>query len=599
VYSADYCLPGETEEEEEMGLSPRSTVPPSRMSRTVSFDGDDSQGAERSVPASSGKQGTLRGSQASTAEMSVVHTYGNRGGGVITHVQSYGDQAAHRGQNSTQNFTRRPLYAGAHGRLGKNAADDELAPLPMPGTEQTGWKPIDDKGDKGKGPVRGTNDGGIRPAFFTQVTSSQYRDSSAKEAKGSITKMGETKRTQKASGAAYKVPVEKLGLSMSRTLPTVKTRTKEEREERRRKSGHSVLDPIQHPKSPDWGSVSLMRSSLRTGRGEGAGRAVSVDQEHSNHASHPRHTAATEQTRIPAAQAKAAHAQGQAVSEKFTQLELWVEEKIRLVLGQSVTAGADAGQADRPGSVGAESGDRQLGSSQGGRQMYSSSAVPQRLESVASSAAPHAVGSKESIPSKEDGSIGKLLARLKTTMATDEALKEPADKRKGRPPALIPSVEPMSGMRSEDPRVRAADEAKSRAIQTGAEVQQSHDDFEIKGEDKSDAWSLSADAKTGVASLASSTPHTRSMLSHRRRPNASVLRLTMMRSQAMTRSALRLASLSSRLRQIGPTQAHHPSWGTSRGPLLLWTHTTMLPIECKPTRTTLRRMQATLLILSK
>ena len=56
----------------------------------------------------------------------------------------------------------------------------------------------------------------------------------------------------------------------------------------------------------------------------------------------------------------------------------------------------------------------------------------------------------------EDSTIGKMLMRLKTTMAPDEELAEPTDKRKGRPPSLS-SVEPISGMRYEDPRVIAAD----------------------------------------------------------------------------------------------------------------------------------------------
>ena len=493
TFSADYFLPGETEaldyeeedEEAMRDLTRSRSAAPSRISRTVSFDGDDAHAGGRETPASSAKPVASRGSAASTAEMSMVHSSHGRGGGVVTHVHSYGDQTAHRTQNTTQSSTRRPLYAGAHGRLGNNASDEQLAPLPIPGTEQTGWKPIDDKSFTDQGPGRGTNNGGVRPAYLTQVLSSQYRDSSAKTAHGSTTHMGETKRLQKASGAAYRVPADKLGLSMGRTLPTVRSRTTDEKEARRRKAGHSVLDPL-GPKAPDWGGVSMMKSSVRKERGDLPPRAASVDQIPVTH----RKEAINSQLSHLPARAEEAHA-SVGNSEKFTQLEMWVEEKIRQVLGER-TPGRGV-PAPRPGEATPNvQGGRQSTPSGGGRPMHSSTAVPKRLESASSNAA----GLLESAPAeKEDKSIGKLLTRLKTTMATDEALSEPADKRKGRPPVLMSAADPMSGMRSEDPRSRAAESAKTRELQTGAEVQQAYDDLEIKGEDKGEPWAVSAAAQ--------------------------------------------------------------------------------------------------------
>ena len=492
TYSAEYFLPGESEEEEEFEeehFSPRSSVPPSRMSRTVSFhDMQDTSVSDKGQSRqSTAAHSMLRKSREGTSS-TVSH------GGVVMHNQSFGDQEAVQIQNTTQNTIRRPLYAGAHGRLGKDDGGG-LAPLPMPGTEETGWKPIDfktDKKEQRKG--RGT-EGAVRPAFFSQIVTTQYRDSSAKMSSGTQIHMGEDKRVQKASGAAYKVPIEKLGLSMGRTLPTVRTRTKEEKEERRRKAGHSVLDPVQHPRSPDWGTVTVggdSRTSLTH-------RSRSVDQlGQSGHDSQhglsklpevPAEGRSVEQPWPPLVHAKK---EDPVVSEKFTQLESWVEEKIRYILGQQAPGDV---KPDRPGSVG---GDRQLTSSQG-RRMHSTSTTPQAAaanNTKTDSALPGVArtASVTSQPDKGDSSIGKLLSRLKTTMVSDEALAEPEDKRKGRPPPVTSVVEPMTGMRSENPITRSADSTKLRELQEGQPVQQVYDDFEMRAEDRSEPWLVSRDA---------------------------------------------------------------------------------------------------------
>ena len=492
TFSADYFLPGDSDDEEY--VSPRSTAPPSRMSRTVSF-------GERSQDTGGGRsRSAMHRSAVSTAELSVVHPTPDMHGGVVNHDQSFGDQAANRRQNTVQNKTRRPLYAGAHGRLDKDDGDGRL---PMPGTEQTGWKTIDNK-KEGKNATshRGTNGGDIRPAFISQIVTTQYRDSSAKLSQGTVTQMGGggESRLQKASGKAYKVPIEKLGLSMGRTLPNVQARTREEKDDRRRKSGHSMLDPLS-PKSPDWGSVTVGTRSATKGHLGVPPRAGSVDQiQHKGHHAQPKMLQlperSLEQPCLPVVHSKQ---EDPIVSEKFSQLETWVEEKIRQILYQGPPPALASTSGARPGSV--QGGDRQLSSSQG-RAMHTTTTTTTPHASSAGSNLGNTGGVLPSVgrtgsistPTAQtgDGSIGKLLTRLKSTMASDESLAEPKDKRKARPPALMSDVQAMSGMRSENPKVRAADDAKGRALQLGQSVQQVYDDLEVQEGDRGEAWNVSA-----------------------------------------------------------------------------------------------------------
>ena len=498
TYSAEYFLPGEGDEEEAFEddhFSPRSTAPLSRMSRSVSFyDRQETGGVEGPRSQLTGAHSVFQKSRDNGSSSSPSH-----GGVVVTHNQSFGDQKVHQLQNTTENTIRRPLYAGAHGRIGKGECSGDLARLPMPGTEQTGWKPIDFKKDeKERKKGRGTETDELRPAFFSQIVTTQYRSTSAKVSSGTQFNMGEDKRLQKASGAAYKVPIEKLGLNMFRTLPTVRALTKEEKEERRRKGAKSMLDHPQHPRSPDWGAVTVGGSSRYLPR-----HAGSVDQlaqsgrESQNGRS--KLPEAPEQGRKSGEQSwpPLVHTKKEdpVVSEKFSQLEAWVEEKIRHILGQQ---GPDDVKPAQPGSVG---GDRQLTSSQG-RRMHSTSATPQAPGAAADKAKTDSslvgVGRTASGASqidKGDSSIGKLLSRLKTTMVTDEALAEPQDKRKARPMPLMSQVEHMSGMRSENPTARSADFNKLRDLQEGQEVQQLYDDFELRGDDKSEPWNVSSDAQ--------------------------------------------------------------------------------------------------------
>jgi uncharacterized protein YeaC (DUF1315 family) len=498
TYSAEYFLPGEGDEEEAFEddhFSPRSTAPLSRMSRSVSFyDRQETGGVEGPRSQLTGAHSVFQKSRDNGSSSSTSH-----GGVVVTHNQSFGDQNVHQLQNTTENTIRRPLYAGAHGRIGKGEGSGDLrSPPPMPGTEQTGWKPIDFKKDeKERKKGRGTETDELRPAFFSQIVTTQYRSTSAKVSSGTQFNMGEDKRLQKASGAAYKVPIEKLGLNIFRTLPTVRALTKEEKEERRRKGAKSMLDHPQHPRSPDWGAVTVGGSSRYLPR-----HAGSVDQlaqsgrESQNGRS--KLPEAPEQGRKSGEQSwpPLVHTKKEdpVVSEKFSQLEAWVEEKIRHILGQQ---GPDDVKPAQPGSVG---GDRQLTSSQG-RRMHSTSATPQapgaadKAKTDLSLVGVGRTASGASQIDKGDSSIGKLLSRLKTTMVTDEALAEPQDKRKARPMPLMSQVEHMSGMRSENPTARSADFNKLRDLQEGQEVQQVYDDFELRGDDKSEPWNVSSDAQ--------------------------------------------------------------------------------------------------------
>jgi len=352
TYSAEYFLPGEEEAFEDDHFSPRSTAPPSRMSRSVSFyDRQETGGNEGPRSQLPGAHSMFQESRDNGRSSSTSH------GGVVTHNQSFGDQRVHQLQNTTENTSRRPLYAGAYGRIGKGEGSGDLAPLPMPGTEQTGWKPIDFKNDeKERKKGRGTETDELKPAFFSQIVTTQYRSTSAKVSSGTQFNMGEDKRLQKASGAAYKVPIEKLGLNMG-TLPTVRALTKEEKEERRRNSGKSMLDHPQHPRSPDWGAVTVGSSSRSLPR-----RAGSVDQlaqsGRDSQSGQPKLPEAPEQGRKSGEQSwpPLVHTKKEdpVVSEKFSQLEAWVEEKIRHILGQQGPGDVKPAQ---PGSVG---GDRAL-----------------------------------------------------------------------------------------------------------------------------------------------------------------------------------------------------------------------------------------------
>lgn len=110
---------------------------------------------------------------------------------------------------------------------------------------------------------------------------------------------------------------------------------------------------------------------------------------------------------------------------------------------------------------------------------------------IQSAQVPTVARTESATPEKMDSSIGKLLTRLKTTMASDQPLAEPTDRRKHRPPSLC-DVEPMSGMRNENPRMREEDAVKFRDLQTGQEVQQVYDDLEMKAEDRNEAWPISS-----------------------------------------------------------------------------------------------------------
>ena len=480
TFCVDYFLSDEGEyenESEQIMDSSRASVPPSRMTRTVSFDEDGTTRGRDPRDTSHLRSSARSTSRASTSQgFSSMHTIKQQG--ASHHNHSFGDQTSLQQQYSTKNSLNRPLYPGAHGRIGKDEYEDML---PMPGTEATGWKSMEKKNDNQKAfHARGTDSGEIRPAFITQVVAPQYRDSSAKGTVGSIAHLGGDKRLQKASGAAYLVPFEKLGLG--RTLPTVRARTKAEKEERRRKAGHSVLDPVsQHPKSPDWGTVSLSKRQVTQRQPDSAAHTESPVHDQVRRVKAPK-----DETPPPVVKSRQ---EAQPPSEKFSQLESWVEEKIRAILYHQ-------GPPAKPDS--AQGGNRKLSSSQGGRPMHSSTSTAQtgaRPESSGGLPALARIPSASSTtPNNGDSTIGKMLMRLKTTMATDEELAVPTDKRKARPPSLS-SVEPISGMRYEDPRVIAADTKKERELQTGAQVQQVYDDFEMKDEDRGAPWSLSNDAQ--------------------------------------------------------------------------------------------------------
>lgn len=451
TFSADFFLPGEDDDGER--LSPGSTMHKKDF-RNVSFDRNQSNPIK---------------SMAAT-ETSMVHSMSTDvHGGVLHHNQSFGDQAAHRRQNQVENSLRRPLYTGAHGRLGKDDAENEL--LPIPGTEQTGWKTINNKAANSHEVVRGTNTGGIRRAYISQTVSSQYLDSSAKLSKGTITHMGDDKRLQKASGASYKVPLHKLGLSMNKTLPTVRARTKEEKEERRKNAPHSVLDPVSNPKSPDWGTVNLETRSPIKRKDLAPSEAASVDQIQED--GHQGHHKIHLQKHTVHQEAHVTKEDPKVVSENFSQLEAWVEEKIRHILSK----GGNAAPVSRP--VSQQGEDRKLTSSQG-RSMRTSSAIPQAVAKQGGTGTVlPAVGRISSGGTTGDGSIGKLLTRLKTTMATDAAQVQPEDKRKHREVSNLVVGDPLTGIVLENSKAREKDDAKHRELMTGQEVPQMYEDMEI------------------------------------------------------------------------------------------------------------------------
>ena len=509
MFSTNFFMDPEDSGEEDVHRESFSgTLPTTTVSRgSVRFAGEDSRGG-------GGYGGQLQTAHSRQIGDRSINTEGSTSfvPSVVHHSQSFGDQAAHRQQSTIENpfshHSRRPIYPGAHGQLHRNN-DDSFVPLPVPGTEQTGWTPIDTKSkvDKHGRAVRGTNDGTLRPAFVTHVVTPQYKDSSAKAAKGATIHLGAGNRfggrQQKASGAAYKVPIDKLGMKLGRTLPLVRAKSKEEKEEMRRQVGHSLLDsnqqtdPVLHPKSPNWGAVSAGRGSpMKSNSFPAQPRSASVDPDpHQMSLVGPQEAEGQDWATLTNT-----IKEEKPVSEKFSQLETWVEQKIRAIMGEQ-------GHAGKPGS--AQGSARRLASSQGARQMHTTSATPQQLNRIPSAASSARPGSKGGLPGldripsassqKGDGTIAKLLTKLKTTMASNEEFEEPTDKRKGRPPAL--TVGKNVGMIVENPRVREKEFEKDKELQTGKEVQQVYDDFEVKGADRGEPWALSSKAKANRDNL--------------------------------------------------------------------------------------------------